>query len=147
MEATVDPRGIATTYAFQYLIQASFEANGWTAAIEAPAGGSSIALAASGSGNLEAGSKVVTGLGTENGDFAAGQTLSGPGIPPDAKIVTVAPESLTLSSEASQTIPGAALTATEPTTVSQRIEGLVPGTSYRFRLVATGAGGVTAGKC
>lgn len=146
LEATVNPRGIATTYAFQYLIQASFEANGWTAAIEAPAGGSSIALAASGSGNLEAGSKVVTGLGTENGDFAAGQTLSGPGIPPDAKIVTVAPESLTLSSEASQTIPGAALTATEPTTVSQRIEGLVPGTSYRFRLVATGAGGVTAGE-
>ena len=39
LKALVDPNGSETTYRFQYLTQASFEASGWTGATEVPAGG------------------------------------------------------------------------------------------------------------
>ena len=79
LAARVDPRGSQTAYGFQYLTQAAFEAQGWSAAAEAPPGG----------GTLEAGAGA--------------------------------------------------------TTVSAPIEGLAPGTAYRFRVVATGSEGEAAG--
>jgi DNA-binding beta-propeller fold protein YncE len=39
LKTKVDPNGADTTYRFQYLTQAQFEASGWAGAIEAPAGG------------------------------------------------------------------------------------------------------------
>ena len=79
LAARVDPRGSQAAYSFQYLTQAAFEAQGWSAAAEAPPGG----------GTIEAG---------------AGATK-----------------------------------------VSTPIEGLAPGTAYRFRVVATGSEGEAAG--
>jgi hypothetical protein len=76
---SVDPRGSATTYAFQYVTQAAFDAAGFANAVEVPAGG----------GALGAGSGSVS--------------------------------------------------------VAQRLEGLTPGTAYRFRLVAVNAEGETQG--
>jgi len=46
LKAAVDPNGAATTYRFQYLTQAQFEAGGWVGASEVPAGGEAL-----GSGN------------------------------------------------------------------------------------------------
>lgn len=42
LRGSVDPRGSATTYRFQYLTQAEFEGSGWAAASEVPAGGGAI---------------------------------------------------------------------------------------------------------
>jgi hypothetical protein len=39
LQGTIDPNGSATTYRFQYLTQAQFEAGGWAGATEVPAGG------------------------------------------------------------------------------------------------------------
>jgi hypothetical protein len=79
LEGAVDPRGSSTTYRFEYLTQAAFEAGGWTGATQLPADGESLG-------------------------------------------------------EGEAVIP-----------VSQRLEGLAPGTEYRFRIVAVGTGGAHPG--
>jgi hypothetical protein len=83
LKGTVDPNGTATTYHFEYLTEATFEANSsserWAGAIEVPPGGASV-----GSGSASV-------------------------------------------------------------AISQSIEGLVPGTSYSFRIVAESSGGTTEG--
>lgn len=106
------------------------------------------AQAAAGRVSLASGSRVVTSLATAEGAFAAGQTLAGPGLPADAKVVAVSSDGteLGLSAPVTETATGAPLTATAPLAVSERIEGLVPGTAYRFRLLATTAGGLTSGQ-
>jgi hypothetical protein len=77
LHATINPNGVATSYFFEYVTQADFEQNGYTAATSVPAGGESLGA---GNANVE---------------------------------------------------------------VSTEAEGLNPHTSYRFRVVATSAGGVT----
>jgi hypothetical protein len=80
LKALVDPNGSETTYRFQYLTQAQFEASGWAGATEVPAGGEDL----------------------------------GSGI--------------------------------EAIAVSERIEGLLAATEYRFRVLATSNGGESAGE-
>jgi hypothetical protein len=80
LEGTVDPNGSATTYRFQYLTQATFEAGGWAGATEVPAGGASLG------------------------------------------------------------------TGTTAVAVSQAISGLVPGTTYRLRILAESTAGTTEGQ-
>lgn len=70
-----------------------------------PAGPGTLELSSSALGShsaaaLNAGSKQVTGLSTETGAFAVGQTVSGPGIPAATTIRAVGATSLTLSAHA-----------------------------------------------
>lgn len=146
LEAAVDPRGAPAKFVFQYLTAASLEAHGWAAASEAPAAGGSIALGASGHGDLEAGSAEIRNVIAEAGTFAVGQTVAGPGIPADTTIVSVSPGTLTLSAPAAGTAGAATLTASKPATLSARAEGLAPATSYRFRIVATDTGASVEGE-
>lgn len=80
LEGSVNPRGLPTTYAFQYVTQTAFEAGGFEGAAEIPLGGAPV----------------------------------GEGI--------------------------------EPVSKSQRVGGLLPGTAYRFRLIAVSSEGETQGE-
>jgi hypothetical protein len=123
LKATVNPNGApATTYLFQYLTQAAFEAVGWIGATEVPGG--MIGLSASGSGDLAAGksaaavadlntassavgsgdlsegSKEITALNIEEGTIEKGEPITGNGIPAGTTIVAIGSGTLELSAAA-----------------------------------------------
>jgi hypothetical protein len=97
---------------------------------------------------LAAGSILVTSLSTTERAFRKGQAIAGSGVPRGATIrrVSAGGTTLVLSAEAEQTVSGAALTATEPLAASEAISGLVPGVTYRFRILAISADGTTEGQ-
>ena len=86
---------------------------------------------------LQAGSGLITNLTTTNeGAFAAGQTISGKGIPAGAKIREVEAGQLQLEfpAVAFEAGSGVELRATGAQPFSQAIAGLTPATPYRVRL-------------
>ena len=86
---------------------------------------------------LQAGSGLITNLTTTNeGAFAAGQTISGKGIPAGAKIRSVEAGQLQLEFPvvATEAGSGVELRATGAQPFSQAIAGLTPATAYRVRL-------------
>ena len=86
---------------------------------------------------LQAGSGLITNLTTTNeGAFAAGQAVSGKGIPAGAKIREVEAGQLQLEFPviATEAGSGVELRATGPQPFSQAIAGLTPATAYRVRL-------------
>jgi hypothetical protein len=102
-----------------------------------------------GTGDLEAGSAVVRNVAATKKAFLRGQNLSGPGVPPGAKIIRVSPYfagafggTITLSEPATQTVAGATLTAPEdpgnvPTNERQLVTIDPAATSGNFRLAFT----------
>jgi hypothetical protein len=95
---------------------------------------------AKGTGDLAAESKAVENLKTTTGTFVAGQSISGPGIPPNTSIegVTTSPNpALALSREATATASAAPLLAAIGQPLSAQITGLDPGAAYVFHLIAT----------
>ena len=66
---------------------------------------------ATGKGNTTIGSPEITSPSTTTGSFAAGQEISGPGIPPEAKIVAVGPGFIELDKGATATASGVSLVA------------------------------------
>ncbi len=97
LKGTVDPNKPATTYRFQYLTQAAFEAGGWAGASEVPSGGASLGAGIEATPVSETISGLVPGTtyrfrilavsadGTTEGqevEFTAQQSSS-PGLPDD----------------------------------------------------------------
>jgi hypothetical protein len=95
---------------------------------------------ARGTGDLVAESKAVDNLATTTGTFVAGQSISGPGIPPNTSIELALANPtphLVLSREATATSSAAPLLAGVGQPLSAQITGLEPGSAYAFRLTAT----------
>jgi sugar lactone lactonase YvrE len=95
---------------------------------------------AKGTGDLAAESKAVESLKTATGTFVAGQSISGPGIPPNTRIDAAFSNpnpQLTLSREATASASAAPLLAGVGQPISAQIIALEPGSAYAFRLVAT----------
>jgi hypothetical protein len=140
--ATIDPDGQETGFWVEYLSDAAFQANPETerfiGAARAPLGEErKVPVAVSGSGNVENGSSIVTGVLPTSGAFGPGETITGPGIPVGTTILSLpTPTQLQLSTAATLTTAAADLTATGPQPVSQLLTGLEPGTTYHFRVVA-----------
>jgi hypothetical protein len=116
-------------------------------------GGSSLILSAPAQKSatnttVVAGSRVVNAVVADEGEFRIGQSVAGPGIAPHTRLVgvTAGGAVLMLSAGAGQAVVGAPLDATEAVSASQVITGLTPGTAYRFRIVASGGGGITEGE-
>ncbi len=74
-------------------------------------GGDVVSDGATGSGDLSAGSKVVTDVVTTSRFFEVGQLLTGAGIPPETTIDAVGPGTITLSKPASSSGDDVALVA------------------------------------
>ncbi len=161
LKARIDPRGSETSYRFQYLTRAAYEANqpderqaltvkatgglfglafkgkslGGEFSADLSAGSTeATALAtAAGSADLKAGvgtadlhgavgkgavvaeSSTVTLASTSEGAFAVGQTITGEGIPAETKINAVSGTELTLSAKATESAAGVSLHAGTPT--------------------------------
>jgi hypothetical protein len=95
---------------------------------------------AKGTGDLAAESKAVENLKTTTGTFVSGQSISGPGIPPDTTVDQTSTDpnpGLVLSREATTSAAAAPLLAGVGQPISAEITGLEPGTAYAFRLIAT----------
>jgi len=77
-------------------------------------GGGVLDGGATATGNLSAGSSLITAVATTSRDFLAGQSLSGAGIAPDTRVVSVGAGTLTLSKPATASGTGVALSAATP---------------------------------
>jgi len=77
-------------------------------------GGGVLDGGAAGTGNLSAGSSLVTAVSTTSRDFAPGESLSGAGIGPDTRVVSVGAGTLTLSRPATASGAAVALSAAAP---------------------------------
>jgi hypothetical protein len=80
-------------------------------------GGGVLNGGATGTGDLTAGSAIVTSVATTSRFFAAGQTVTGTGIPPGTRIVAVKGSSEETVNPAA-TNPGATLTLSQPATAT-----------------------------
>ena len=115
LDAAVDPNGAKITDAhFDYIPLAAYEDADntfgeetiHTAPIKLPVQveGTGQLSAAIGTGDLTQDSDVITNLSASEGSFEVGQTISGKGIPTGSVINAVDGDSLTLSSQATETI-------------------------------------------
>ncbi|HWA53760.1 MAG TPA: hypothetical protein VG816_06260 [Solirubrobacterales bacterium] len=149
LSGLVDSRSSQTTYAFQYVTSAQFEANGYAEATSVPVPAGAVPTQTIGTGDLQEKTTLVRHAEASEGTFLAGQSIEGQGIPAETKIVSVEAgkggSKLTLSKNATETLASVALTASGNQPVSQPIGGLVPDTIYHFRIAATSTGGATAG--
>lgn len=139
--AEIDPHGVPTSVFVEYLDEAEYLANApgdrFAGAARAPLPARQIPGMVSGSGNLEAGSKVIKDVTTSAGSFAAGQAISGSGIPGGTVVLAaLSPTELQLSQSATATAKAVALTATGPQPVFEQLTGLQELTAYHFRFVA-----------
>lgn len=109
----------------------AFDKEATTLTISQPAGQSADGFP------LAAGSPRVANVKTLSGRFAAGQTITGPGIPADTQITAVEPGLLTISKAPTEPVVEASLSATGVQAALQSLSGLSPDTTYHFRLTAT----------
>lgn len=138
LEARVDPNGAKVKdFHFDYIPLTAYEADGNSfgeGTLSTPVG--TLPATVEGTGDLIIGSKTLANLSTSAGTFAAGQSITGPGIPAATTITEAGATSLTLSAAATATSAGATITATGPQPVAAAVTGLTPATAYRFRLYA-----------
>ncbi len=150
ISAQIDPNGEDTSFFVEYLDEASYLANPvserFTGATKVPVPARKAPASVSGVGGLKEGSSVVSDLTTTAGAFGSGQEISAPGIPAGTTILSVpSPTELELSKPATATAKAVALTATGPQPVIQQLSGLLPQTTYHFRLVASNLAGTALG--
>ncbi|MGC1166595.1 MAG: hypothetical protein WA862_10845 [Solirubrobacterales bacterium] len=106
----VDPAAPNDVYVFEQSRVQKFSPSG---EFIAAWGGGVISGGASGKGDLVSGSSTVSNVVTTKKTFAAGQAISGPGIPVATRIAIVGPGTITLSKTATASGTGVALTAPE----------------------------------
>jgi hypothetical protein len=92
-----------------------------------------------GRGQISNGSATITSLVTFVGSFAAGQPITGPGIPEGTTILSVGAESLTLSAPASASAGNGALSA-GPFSMTADIEWNEAAAGVEAKLAAAGIG-------
>jgi hypothetical protein len=148
LEGTLDPNGTRAKAHFEYLTQAEYLNAG-----EAFTGATStkditLENEFSAKGDAEAGSSTLKGVSAEKGALATGQTIKATGVlPAGTTIFLLRPDpsapgklELVLSAAALKTEPGAGFKISGIQPVSAPIEGLIPQTQYRFRLLASHTG-------
>lgn len=91
LEATINPRGEATRYHFEYVDQAGFDASEWAGATEVPLGGAEIPAGSSGVGVSVAIAGLIPGTGYHFRVVATNPKGEATG--PDSAFVTFAPAS------------------------------------------------------
>jgi hypothetical protein len=118
ISGAVNPRGLDTSFAVEYVTEEQFEASGFEGAtvtsgpaVPKLATGTGDLSAASGNGDLKSGSNVITNVVVSTGAFAIGQTISATAIPPETTITEVEPGRIELSNSASATEAAGALSA------------------------------------
>jgi hypothetical protein len=104
--------------------------------------------AAAGTGNLTAGSTVVSHATTTSGRFLHGQIVSGPGIPPDTTIREITSTEMELSNAPSISTAGATLTSTAapgnvPTNDRQKLTVAATGGEFSLTFVSPEPGRIT----
>ncbi len=151
--AAVDPTGGKTNAHFDYTTLAEYEAHAFEGAQTAPAEDVVVPSAVKGTGNLQVGSTVITGVSVSaaGGSFGVGQTITAtPGTPLAAETTITAVEAepgtetlkLKISKAATESVPGAILSATGPQPLTAALAGLSPATGYVFRVVAKKVAGL-----
>ena len=148
--AQLDPNGEESGFVVEYLDEAAYlensESERFLGATKVPIPEREVPATVTGAGNLTEGSAIVSLLSTTTGTFAAGQKITGPGIPADTEVLALlTPTELKLSKPATETIEAAALVATGFQPVAQQLSGLDPQSTYHFRVVATNPGGTAFG--
>lgn len=140
VRGVIEPNiGEGVSYQIQYGLS---EAYGSSAPLSAVA-----VLVPQGTGNIEFGSNVITGVAMTQGAFAVGQEIRGEGIPAGTTVTSISTTfnsvlgaSLNLTLSKFPTFGGFGVALSSPTAaVVQRLKGLIPGTLYHFRIVAKGA--------
>jgi hypothetical protein len=163
--ALIDPKGEATSFLVKYVTEAQFKASGYAEAtsvtsptiIPAEVSGSGDLATATGTGDLAKGFSQVQHVHATSGEFAVGQSVSGPGIFAGTTIVAFdeGKETLTLSQTAEASGTGVALSAGSPLvtnlatsagqfTAGQQISG--PGIPAETTILSVGAGQLTLSK-
>jgi hypothetical protein len=148
--ATIDPNGEETSFFVEYLDDSAFQANPesdrFAGAARAPLSDREIPAVVSGAGNIQAGSEIITGVISNAGAFGPGETISGPGIPVGATILSLpTPTQLKISKSPTATAAAATLTATGPQPIAQLLSGLEPETIYHFRVKASNSAATVVG--
>ena len=146
LEGSVDPQGFESSYRFEYVNDATYGESGFEHAIATPEG--ELPATVEGKASITAGSATLSELSASAGAFAAGQAITGTGIPAGATILAVDQIHRTLTiSQAATSGNGKlrAIQATGPQPVSQRLTGLAPGATYHWRIVATNEVGEAEG--
>jgi hypothetical protein len=149
LAALVHPEGFDSTYRVEYVDDASFQATGFTGAQKAPIPDGAIPKSVTGKAKTTKDSAILEDFVVTAGAFEVGQSITGTGIPAGTTILAVdlAERTLTLSKAVTAfgTKVNRNITATGAQPVSQFIDGLSPGTTYHWRVVATNAIGVREG--
>jgi hypothetical protein len=147
LEASVDPTGGLTKAHLEYATLADFKAKAFEGAQPVPSvEGLTVPAKVKGTGALQSGSDLITGVATTAGAFGVGQTITATGIPAETTIKAVEPEpgeatlQLKISKSATASAPTAELEATGPQPISAEISGLTPATGYVFRAFAKKTG-------
>jgi hypothetical protein len=93
ISGAVNPRGLETEAAVQYVTEAQFNETGFAAATVVPAPnlpgfatGTGDLSAATATGDITAGSTGISGVEVKSGELEVGQSISGAGIPADTTI-------------------------------------------------------------
>jgi hypothetical protein len=149
LQASVDPTGGKTNAHFDYTTLAEFKAHGFEGAEAAPAEAIFVPVSVKGTGNLQAGSELITGVSVSaaGGAFGVGQTITATAIPAGTTIKTLEAEpggetlKLKISNAATANAPAASLSATGPQPIAATLTGLQPATGYVFRAVAKKSAG------
>ena len=142
----MDPQGFESSYRFEYADDATYGESGFDHAIVAPEG--KLPATVEGKAAFTSGSATLSNLTTSAGAFAAGQAITGTGIPAATTILAIDGIHRTLTlSKAVTSGNGSlrAIKATGPQPVSQRFTGLAPGATYHWRIVATNEVGEAEG--
>jgi NHL repeat len=100
--------------------------------------------AATGTGNLNPATKVVTALSTTSGAFAVGQRVAGKGVPAGTTITAIGATTITLSANPTESVSGAALEAWSACTEPQKACTLPISTASNTRFWGADPGGDTA---
>jgi hypothetical protein len=150
LAALIHPEGFDSTYRFEYIDDAGFQASGFGGAQSVPVPDGAIPKTVTGKAKETKGSAVLIDFVANSGAFEVGQSITGTGIPAGTTILAVdlAERTLTLSQAITSlgTKVNRNITATGAQPVSQFIDGLSADTTYHWRVVAANAIGVREGE-